>query len=212
MREIQFEHPHQKNHFEFFTQMEWPHFSLVTHIEFDKVYKYIKTNGLHFTSSVVYLVCKAANSIPHFRRRIRGKKLVEHDLVHPSFTVNAEEAGVFSFCYVEYGEEFVPFSIRTLAAIAAARSAPNVEDEAGRDDFLFLSSIPWVHFTGMTHAMPIKDVDSVPRITWGKLGGYTGTLLPLSVQAHHAVVDGQHAGQFFAKFEEYCAQPELHLI
>ena len=207
MREIQFEHPHQKDHFEFFRGMEWPHFSLVAHIEFGKVYEHIKSHGLHFTSSVVYLVCRAANDIPQFRRRIRGEKLVEHDLVHPSFTVNAEEAGVFSFCYVEYTTEFVPFSADVRSSIAAVKKDPHVKDEPGRDDYLFLSSIPWVHFTGMTHAMPITDVDSVPRITWGKLGGYSGTLLPLSVQAHHAVVDGRHAGQFFARFEELCADP-----
>ena len=42
------------------------------------------------------------------------------------------------------------------------------EDEEGRDDFLFLSAIPWISFTSFSHAMHYTPADSVPRITWGK--------------------------------------------
>lgn len=212
MKIVEFDHPHLKDHFDFFSNMEMPHFSLVAHVDFSATYKHIKKHQLHFTSTVVYLICKAANSIPQFRRRIRDGVLVEHDTVHPSFTVNAPNAGVFSFCYVDYSDGFNDFSERTMAAIKAASESPNVEDEAGRDDYLFLSAIPWVHFTGMTHAMPVKNVDSVPRITWGKLGGINDMMLPLSVQAHHAVVDGQHAGQFYAVFERMVQHPAEHLV
>ena len=45
--------------------------------------------------------------------------------------------------------------------------------------------------------------DSVPRITWGK---YFKTadkiLMPLSVQAHHALIDGRHMGKYFEKTQE----------
>ena len=33
---------------------------------------------------------------------------------------------------------------------------PSLEDEAGRDDYLFLTCLPWLSFTSVTHAMHLK--------------------------------------------------------
>jgi len=207
MKEIVFENAHRRRHFEFFKSMEIPHFNLVAHVDFETMSKYIKSNQLHFTSVIVYLVCKTANSIPELRQRIRGDKIVEHGLVHPSFTVPTEGSDVFSFCYVDYTEDFPLFSSAMIASIKSKQNTPSFEDEEGRDDYLFLSAMPWVHFTGFSHAMHTKDVDSVPRIVWGKMGGAGGYLLPLGIQAHHALVDGRHAGKFFNAFEALCSDP-----
>jgi chloramphenicol O-acetyltransferase type A len=212
MKEITFKNEHREKHFEFFNAMELPHFNLVAPVEFEAASKFIKSNRLHFTSVVVYLICKAANSIPELRQRIRGKRVVEHDLVHPSFTVPAGDSGVFSFCYVKYTEDFRAFSNAVNASMSSRQNEPSIEDEKGRDDYLFLSAMPWVHFTGFCHAMRIDGVDSVPRIVWGKMGGAGGFLLPLGIQAHHALVDGRHAGQFFNVFQDLCFKPEQSIL
>ncbi len=212
MKEITFENEHRRKHFEFFNEMEVPHFNLVAHVEFEAMSKFIKSNQLHFTSVAVYLICKAANSIPELRQRIRGDKVVEHDFVHPSFTVPTEGSDVFSFCYVDFTEDFPVFSNAVYDSIKSRQTEPSLEDEQGRDDYLFLSAMPWVHFTGFSHAMRIKGVDSVPRIAWGKMGGAGGFQLPLGIQAHHALVDGRHAGQFFNLFQEYCSHPQKAIL
>ena len=193
--------------------MEMPHFSLVAHIPFGVAFDYIREHDLHFTSTVVYLISKAANAIPELRWRIRGDSVVEHAVVHPSFSVQTEASDVFSFCYVDYQPVYADFARASRAAIQAMQQAPSLEDHPERDDYLFLSSLPWVHFTGMTHAMAIKGVDSVPRITWGRLGpGEAGRNLPLGLQVHHGVVDGKHAGQFFQLLEELCQDPGKALV
>jgi len=207
MKEIVFESAHRRKHFEFFNNMEIPHFNLVAHVDFETVAKFIKSNSLHFTSVVIYLICKTANNIPELRQRIRGEKVIEHDVVHPSFTVPTEGSDVFSFCYLNYSNDFQRFSIDVCNSIKSSQNTPSFEDEQDRDDFLFLSAMPWVHFTGFSHAMHTKGVGSVPRIVWGKMGGSGGYLLPLGIQAHHALVDGSHAGKFFHIFQEYCANP-----
>jgi len=209
MKEIIFENEHRRKHFEFFNAMEIPHFNLVAHVDFEAMSKYIKSNNLHFSSVAIYLICKAANSIPELRQRIRGEQVIEHDLVHPSFTVPTEGTDVFSFCYVDYTDDFPAFSSNVDASIRARQIDPSFEDDADRDDYLFLSAMPWVHFTGFSHAMRINDIDSVPRIVWGKIGGVGGFLLPLGLQAHHALVDGRQAGQFFNVFQDLCKNPEV---
>ena len=212
MKKITISDPHRQKHFDFFREMSSPHFSLVAHVPFGRMRAFIRDEGLHFTSTVVYLIARSANAVPQLRWRIRGEEVVEHEVVHPSFTVETAESDAFSFCYVEYQSGFAGFQESARQAIRRMHTNPSFEDVPGRDDYLFLSAIPWVHFTSMTHAMAIGSMDSVPRIVWGKLGpGSEGTMLPLGIQAHHGVVDGKHAGQFYRNFEALCAEPSVTL-
>lgn len=209
MKNIEFTNPHRKKHFEFFQSMEMPHFSMVSPISVRPLTEYIKDNHLHFTGTMVYLLSKVANEIREFKWRIRGNEVVEHDFVHPSFTVSTDEADVFSFCYVEFSDDYDVFVKAVARAQKQMREAPSLEDIPHRDDYLFMSSMPWVHFTGFMHAMHTPVKDSVPRITWGKTRQSGDELLmPVGVQVHHGVVDGRHVGIFYEKFAEYCAIPE----
>lgn len=199
MRVIRFDDPHRRRHFDFFRRMDQPHFSITANVE---VTALRRRAGLRLTPAVVYCLTRAANEIPELRQRIRGDEVVEHEVVHPSFTVATGASNVFSFCEVPYRPAFGEFVEDAARRMEAAKSAPSLEDEPGRDDYLFMSAIPWVSFTGITHAMHYHPVDSVPRIAWGKL--FTEgerVLMPLSVQAHHALVDGAHLGRFFERAE-----------
>jgi chloramphenicol O-acetyltransferase type A len=177
--------------------MASPHFNLCAPVDISSFLSHIKTEGLPFSSCIVYAIAKTANAIPQFRWRIRKDKVIEHELVHPSFSVPCREEDVFSFCEVPYQDHLPSFLETADQKIRERFDEPIFEDEAGRDDYLFLSAIPWVSFSSLQHAMPMP-ADSVPRISWGKyyeLG--EKVLMPLSIQAHHAIVDGKHTGQFF---------------
>ncbi|PHN06882.1 CatA-like O-acetyltransferase [Flavilitoribacter nigricans] len=208
MRKIVFEDAHRQKHFDFFRNMDQPHFNVCIQADISDTLDAIKKEGLHFTSTLVYLVSRAANSIPCFRQRIRGEEIVEHAAVHPSFTVQTQVSEVFSFCYVDYQPAYPQFVEAVRSAIDRMQEDPSFEDEAHRDDYLFLSSLPWLRFTGLTHAMHYSPVDSVPRITWGKFYK-EGTIsrIPLSVQVHHALVDGRNVGEFCELFEDLAANP-----
>lgn len=203
MKEIHFTNAHQQKHFDFFNAFSDPHFNICANVDITLVLDFIKKEQLSFTPVMVYLISKAANSIPAFRQRIRGKKVVEHEWVHPSFAIETKVSDVFSFCPVDYVTDFKAFYENAIHSIQHFQENPTFEDEENRDDFLFLSVIPWISFTGLTHAMNNAKPDSVPRIVWGKYFKVgEKTVMPLSVQAHHAVVDGKHVGQYFQIFEE----------
>jgi chloramphenicol O-acetyltransferase type A len=92
-----------------------------------------------------------------------------------------------------------------------SKSNMNMRDESERDDLLYITSVPWVSFTGMTHPVQMKPVDSIPRISWGKYFEENGRVkLPLSVQVHHALMDGVHVGQYFIKLQELLDNPMVH--
>ena len=206
---IDLSNPHRKKHFDFFRRMDQPHFNICANVEIGNFLDFIKKGNYPFTPTMVYFIAKVANEIPAFRWRVRGDKILEHEAVHPSFTVNTEEADVFSFCTVDYYEEFPMFLQNTLKVMDEMLKNPSMEDEEHRDDYLFLSAIPWVSFTSFSHAMHYTPADSVPRITWGKyFEEGEKILMPLSVQAHHAVVDGRHTGKYFELFQKYMSNPE----
>ena len=210
MKKITFTNVHRRKHFDFFLNMDAPHFNITANVEITPFLKSLKAHQQPFTPAVVYALAHTANSIQEFRWRIRNGEVVEHEWVHPSFTVNTDIADVFSFCTVEYSPDYKVFTIRAKAKMEKMKEDPSFEDEEGRDDYLFISAIPWVTFTGFMHPMHYHPVDSVPRFAFGKYFEQNAKyFMPISVQAHHAIVDGVHVGRYFQKIEKlFCEEFE----
>ncbi|MEM1214120.1 MAG: CatA-like O-acetyltransferase [Bacteroidota bacterium] len=203
MKFITFDDPHRRKHFEFFNGMDQPHFSLVANVNIASLLAVVKEKRLPFNTAVVYVLARAANELPVFRWRIRDQSVVEHPSVQPSFTVPTEASSVFSFCTVTYDADPQVFLTRAAEVLRAMQTNPSLEDEPGRDDYLFLSAIPWVSFTSLTHAMHYNPVDSVPRISWGKYFWQGEQCwMPLGVQAHHALVNGNDLGDYYQRVQE----------
>jgi chloramphenicol O-acetyltransferase type A len=201
LRVIDLDNWERKDHYHFFKGLDYPHFSISATLDITRFYHDIKENNRPFFISVLYAATKTANLIPEFRHRIRGDQVIEHEMVHPSFTVMTSK-GVFSFCTVDYLEDYPQFKTVTSSAIEAARTQVNLEDEPGRDDLLYITCIPWVSFTSVTHPIHMNPVDSIPRIAWGKYFEENGKIkMPLSVQGHHALIDGFHAGRYFDEMQ-----------
>ncbi|MEX0363270.1 MAG: CatA-like O-acetyltransferase [Allomuricauda sp.] len=212
MKKIVFDNPHRKKHFAFFNHMNHPHFNITANVDLGSFLPYVKSMEMPLTYSLVYLLSKAANDIIEFRWRIRENEVVEHESVHPSFTVPTNETDVFSFCTVPFQTSAQDFIADAKRINEAMKTNPSIEDEPGRDDYLFMSAIPWVSFTSIQHAMHYHPHDSVPRISWGKFFSQNNThLMPLSVQAHHALVDGRHMGRYFENVQELLNNPKLAL-
>ena len=129
--------------------------------------------------------------------RIKGGQVVLYDELHPSFTEPRAGGALHKYVRVPLCGVLDVFLQRTSEAIARQGERFFLPDEEARDDCLYLSAIPWLCFTGLTHAENLDRDDAVPRISWGRwfwLG--ERLLLPFSVQAHHALVDGVHLGKF----------------
>ena len=208
MRTIDMQTWSRREHFKVFSAFDYPHFSLCANIDLTAFYPVVKQRGISFTVATVYVLARAANAIPEFRYRIRGEQVVEHEIVHPSITILTDE-DLLSFCTLDYIENFSEFAARAADRIAYVQEHPTLEDEPGKDDLLFMTAIPWVSFTSVMHPLDLYPVDSVPRFAWGKFFQDGECLkMPLSVQAHHALLDGIHMGRFYAKVQEYLQQPD----
>jgi chloramphenicol O-acetyltransferase type A len=212
MRQINLETWPRREHFEVFNTFDYPHFSLCANIDLTAFCAFIKRRDISFNVAAVYTIARAANAIPEFRYRVRAGTVIEHDVVHPSSTIMGKD-DVFSFCAMEYVEDFSKFAAKASEKIARVQKRPRLtEEDQNRDDWLFMTAIPWVTFTSFMHPLHFHPVDSVPRFAWGKFFEDGDSLkMPLSVQGHHAVMDGLHAGRFYAEVQDYFQRPEIFL-
>lgn len=197
----------RREHFEVYSAFDHPHFGMCANVDLTTFYPGVKHRGISFTVAIVYVLSRAANAIPEFRYRIRAGKVVEHELVHPSITILKDE-DLFSFCTMDYIEDFSAFAGRAAEKIAYVKEHPTLKDEPGQDDLLFMTAIPWVSFTSFMHPMHLQRADSVPRFAWGRFFEEEKLLkMPLDVQGHHALMDGIHMGRYYAEVQDYLDHP-----
>ena len=207
MRTIDRQSWERSYHFDIFKNWDYPQFSMCANVDLSVYYPYLKRHEISFNIATVYTISRAANEIPEFRQRIRDGDVVEHDLVHPASTILIDK-DLFTFCHFDYCEDFSSFNGHAKERIAFYKTQPTLEDEPGRDDYLFMTAIPWVSFTSFMHPLSFP-VDSVPRFAWGKFFKQGEKLLmPLSVQGHHALMDGVHMGGYYGLIQEYLNEPE----
>jgi len=207
MRQIDMQTWPRREHFKVFSAFDHPHAGMCANVDLTTFYPVVKQRGFSFTVALVYVLARAANAIPEFRYRIRVGEVVEHEVVHPATTILTNE-DLFSFCQIDYTEDFSLFTARAVERIAYVKEHPTVKDELGQDDRLFMTAIPWVSFTSFMHPLDLSPADSVPRFAWGKFFEDGESMkMPLSVQAHHAVMDGIHMGRYYAKVQDHLHDP-----
>lgn len=211
MRYIDMETWPRRAHFNHFNGLAYPHIGLCAPVDLSEFYPAVKQRGVSFSVAMAYVLARAANAIPEFRCRIRKETVIEHAVVHPSTTVLTHR-DLFSFCNIEYTEDFSLFTAFAEERIAYVKEHPTLEDESGQDDLLYMTTIPWVSFTSFVHPIDLNPADSVPRFAWGKRFEDGGRLrMPLNVQVHHALMDGIHIGRFYEAVQDCLQQPGLIL-
>jgi chloramphenicol O-acetyltransferase type A len=193
----------RKEHFNFFYRMDYPQFNICANIDVTKFLDFVKTKRLSFYYAMIYLTTQVVNEIINFRYRIREGQVVLHDKIHPSFTDMGKEDDLFRIVTVELSDDLFEFVRNAESKSQNQKEFFSFEDHVDRDDLIYITCIPWVSFTHLSHTISLNRDDSVPRISWGKYYSQTNRiLLPFSVQVHHALVDGVHVGEYFTRLQK----------
>lgn len=190
-------------HFRFFRDYENPYFNVCAEVDVRTVARRCaEPDGGSFFLSTLFLALGAVNDVEEFRYRIRGDDVVVHDVVHGGSTVLASDR-TFAFAYFDWDPSFDRFVRGAGAVLEAARVRPvALEDRPERDDLVHFSVVPWIAFTSIAHARRGGEPGSVPRIVLGRRHGHPGReRMPVSVEVHHALVDGLHVGRFFERYQ-----------
>ena len=158
-----------------------------------------------------YFALRVANEIEPFRYRLREGQVVVHEIIHGGTTVLLPN-GSFVLAYFDYHETFAKFVVEARRAVDEAREAGVFLPRREHDARIHFTTLPWVAFTSFSHARNWGREDSVPKIAFGKFTTENDrTLLPFSVEVHHALMDGLHVGRYLTRLEEALSQPEAYL-
>ena len=193
------------SHFRYFLNMGYPYVGMTVQADITEFYHWQKQNGVPFFLAFLWCAARAANRVPAFRQRIRDGEILEYPWCPSSHTV-AREDGTYAYCQLDCRGDFASFLKRALPLHEeAARHGTIEEDTSDMLPYFYVSTVPWVHYTSVTQPTP-NPADSNPRITWGKYfrqGEWT--LLPVTLLAHHALVDGIHIARFYEALDRELA-------
>jgi len=195
--------------YRFFKDYERPFFNICTEFDVTGLYRYTKRNGGTFFLHYLYAALKAANEVEEFRYRLQGQQVVLHDVIHGGSTVlMADET--FRFWYFRYDinrDRFLKHESESLAQFKSG--AQPLEPQDNRDDLIHFSVIPWFRFSSVSHPRRADGNDSIPKIVFGKATAVgESMLMPISIAAHHALMDAYHVAQFLQRLQQSCNHPE----
>lgn len=194
--------------YRFFRAFEMPFFTVCTAVPVGPTRVWCKANGVSFTLASWYGCQQAVNAIEALRTRIRGERIFVHDAIRMASTFLNED-NTFRYVHFEHATPFDVFAARAKQAIAAPPTA-ELDARPDADDVIHGSVVPYLRFTGITHARPKAiAIDSVPKIVFGQCHVQDGIeMMPVSIAVHHALADGLHIGQFLQALEAAFSAPE----
>lgn len=193
----------RREHFEFFSSFANPQLNIVTELECTRAYEGSKSRGHSFFASYLHKSMLAINSVKEFRHRIIDGEVYEFDVIHAGTTI-ARADKTFSFGYIPFSKNFDEFNESLKAEIIAVQNSSGlrlgVEDKL--HNLIRHTALPWIHFTSIMHPTKLDKTDSVPKISFGKMIKRDEKLyMPVSIEAHHALVDGYHVSLYLEEFQ-----------
>lgn len=204
MRTINMDSWERKQHYQFFKSMDYPQYNICCNIDITNFLQVVKKEKLSFYYAMIYAATITLNEVEQFCYRMREDQVVVHDRIHPSFTELIEGSELFKMVTVNMEPTMQEFLPKAKEKSKNQKSYFPTSEDVGRDDLIYITCIPWISFTHISHTIKLNAQDSVPRISWGKYFEENGRyLLPFSVQVNHALVDGVHVGKYVNKLQEY---------
>jgi len=198
--------------FRLFKDYDDPYFNVCADVDVTPLLAFARERGLSCSVAYHYLSLKTANEVEAFRYRLRGERVLVHEHVHAGAIVLLDDES-FTFVYFDFTEDFGDFHARARAIVERARvEPPSLDARVGQDDLIYHSVIPWVSFTSISHARDSRQRSGIPKVAFGKYREAGGrVLMPVSVEGHHALMDGLHAGRFFERLQGHCSDPRAAL-
>lgn len=187
----------RKEHFHFFSQFEEPFFGVTVEVDCTRSYELAKKKGASFFLTSLHAILSAVNSVPALKLRIEGGEVYQWDSIDASPTVDRPD-GTFGFSYMRYDADIDHFLACAAEEVERVRGRRDLEITLAPLNVIHFSSLPWLRFTSLSHARSFNFPDSVPKISTGKMVSVgERRVMPVSIHAHHALVDGKDVGLFF---------------
>lgn len=189
----------RREQFEYFRPLSYPYVGVTVEVDVTGMVRYCRSSGYSFYLTFMHAVALAADGVPELRQRIHNGEIVEYDEC-PTSHVELLADGSYTYCTLHHHMDMEQYMTRALAAREACRKKTGIKEDADAESMYFISTLPWLHYTAMIQPVAGGD-ESNPRITWGKYEENPARqlMMPVSILAHHALVDGIHIARFYER-------------
>ena len=202
---IDMDHYARRAHFDYFRTLQYPYVGVTVDVDVSDVLCFCKRTAQSFYLAFLHAAALAADSVPEFRQRIHGGRIIEYSECPTSHIEQAEGSG-YCYCTLYHHMEISEYFNQAEKARKECISNGITED-AAVESMYFISTLPWLDYSSLIQPVAGGD-ESNPRITWGKyVTKPTGeTVMPVSVLAHHALVDAIQIARFYQNLASECAK------
>lgn len=170
-----------------------PMVTLVKTLDVSRLRKANRKTGIKFTVLLCWCICRAASNIEEFFLLPVPGHLYRYDKLAVNVVVLNDKGGI-TLCDVPYSEDIKQFNADYLEV---TRRAAKTCKSTSLEDYMIIG----------TSALPHTELDGIvnqysgrwnnPFLAWGKYRkGLFKTTLPISLQFHHAQMDGMQACRF----------------
>lgn len=188
--------------YRWFRSFERPHFASTVRLDVTRLMDLRKPQGVSPYRASLFAIGSGLEAVPALRQRFHADGVIQHEAHSLSMTVPRED-GTFGLAYVPFIADFSAFDAEAKARIAAARAASDFLPDQNPDGAVaYMSCLPWLDFTSLDNALQGPE-DCIPRIGWGKIVQEGARWrMAMSLQVHHALVDGAPVGTYFETVQE----------
>lgn len=192
----------RREQYNFFKQYEEPFWGATVEIDCTAAYRLCKEKNYSFFFYYLHKTLLASNQVENFRYRLSGDEVFLFSENHVSATINRDD-DTFGFSFIRFQENFEAFTEGAKMEVERVRNSAKLFPPELLENVIHFSSLPWLHFTSLSHARSFKVADSCPKISVGKMKMENNCCkMPISVHLHHALADGLHLGRFVEIFED----------
>lgn len=180
-------------------------YSITANIEITGLLSSLKQKDIKFYPTIIYIISSAVNNHREFRTTFdKNGNLGYWDILSPSYTIFHKESETFSCIWTKFDKDFSHFYNSWLDDLKNYGNINEFAPKANEPENTFpVSCIPWVSFTGFNLNIYNDATYLLPIFTVGKYFRQDKkVLLPISVQAHHAVCDGFHVSRLINEMQE----------
>jgi chloramphenicol O-acetyltransferase type A len=183
--------------FELFRAYDRPHFATTVRVDVSALMKSRNDTGISPFRHTIWAVGKGLHAVPELCMRFRGNVVTRYSRLLLSPTIPLEN-GDFRYTYLAWNPDRSRFDGHAAEKIEEVREGvPLNANDGSIEDVAYLSCLPWLDYTSLDNALPGPN-DCIPRISWGRIVPRgDGHDMAMTIQVHHALVDGRQVGAFF---------------
>ena len=204
--EIDLETYPRRQHFEYFLSLQYPYVGVTNNVDVTELVRFCKEKKYSFYLMFMHVAALAADDIAELRQRIRNRGIIEYSEC-PTSHIELLDNGTYCYCTLRHHMGLDEYISCAESARKQCRLNGSLEEADDCKSMYFISALPWLHYTSLIQ--PVADGrDSNPRSTWGKFqkDPYGREQLPVTILAHHGLVDGIHIARFYENLEAQLRQ------